>query len=119
MYHNGGQGLFYVTKDNRVLQLSYDGSVCNTLYVSDEEITDVAYLDGYFYVLEGEKILQLSLQTGKYRVLIYQEDCKMLETVYMPEGRYLYFRATKGLSYYPHVYNPAEDRIEKWNAAAI
>ena len=119
MYHNGGQGVFYVTKDNRVLQLSYDGSVCNTLYVSDEEITDVAYLDGYFYVLEGKKILQLNIEKGEYRVLIYQEHCKKLETVFMPGGRYLYIRATKGLSSTDYVYNPSKDAIEPWYGEAV
>ena len=111
--------MFYVSKDNRVLQLSYDGSVCNTLYVSDEEITDVAYLDGYFYVLEGKKILQLNIEKGEYRVLIYQEHCEKLETVFMPGGRYLYIRATKGLSSTGYVYNPSKDAIEPWYGEAV
>lgn len=105
-----GSGICCISQDNKVLQLSYDGSVCNTLYVSSGNIVDFAYQDGYLYVTEDDKILEIDLENHQYRVVLQQAYLSSLSF----DGKdRLRFLVSEGLSWKRYTYNVKTAVIEE------
>ena len=84
--------VYCLTEDNRILQLSWDGSVCNVLYVgADTRLRNLLCRQGFLYVLEGSRILEIDIAGLQYRSLIGQADiCEMYLVGVNRDG--LYFR---------------------------
>lgn len=107
-----GSGICCITQDNKVLQLSYDGSVCNTLYVSSGNIIDYAYQDGFLYVVEDDKILEIDLENYQYRTVVQHTYLSSISA----EGKdKLYFLVSEGLSSEAYTYNIKDAVIEPYS----
>ena len=71
----GEDAVYCITEDNSLIQVSWDGKLCNTLYAGgDTPIQMVQQARGYVYIVEGDKILEISCTDQQYRVLIRQES---------------------------------------------
>ena len=71
----GEDAVYCITEDNSLIQVSWDGKLCNTLYTGgDTPIQMVQQARGYAYIVEGDTILESSCTDQQYRVLIRQES---------------------------------------------
>ena len=105
-------GIWGITQDNRVVQLSYDGTVCNTLYAGSGALKDIIYLEKGFYLVDNGQLVEVDAEAGKYRVLVKQEHMWDIDYWSKQEGT-LYFLASHGLAYQQHKYDPATGTIER------
>ena len=63
--------VYCITEDNKVLQIDYEGNICNTLYVSECDTLELwGYYNGHLYIREDSRILDLDLTELKYRTLL-------------------------------------------------
>lgn len=109
LYTGSEKAVYAITKDNRIIQITYDGSVCNTLYVSNGNLVDFAYQDGFLYVIEDDKILEIDLENYQCRVVLQQAYLSNLSF----DGKdRLRFLTSEGLSWKYYTYNVKEAVIE-------
>ena len=99
--YDSEDAIYCVTEDNAIIQLSYDGSVYNTLYKSDSELGTILYRGGALYVKEDDAVLEIDVANGQYRVLLQQ---KYLQNIALDGEMGLYISAGKGLSYKNYSY---------------
>lgn len=109
--YDSEDAIYCVTEDNAIIQLSYDGSVYNTLYKSDGVLRDILYREGTLYVQEDDAVLEIDIANGQYRVLLQQ---KYLQSIVFVEEAVLYFSAGKGLSYKDYTYHLETGEIAPW-----
>lgn len=77
-------GVYCITEDNKVLQIDYEGNICNTLYVSECDTLELwGYDNAHLYIREDSRILDLDLTERKYRTLLSFGD-KMIVRAYEP-----------------------------------
>ena len=105
-------GICGITQDNRIVKLSYDGKVCNTLYAGSGPLQDIIYLENGFYVVDGDRLVEIDLSTGQSRVLVQQEYMWDIEFWNKEEGT-IYFLASEGLTHQQHTYDPAAGTLER------
>ena len=104
--------IYGITQDNRLVQLSYDGTVCNTLYTGIGTLRDIMYLQNGFYLVDDNQIIEIDMATGQYRVLIEQDYLWDIDYWNEKEGT-IYFLASEGLAYQQHKYDPVTAVLEK------
>ena len=79
--------VYCVTADKKILQIDYEGSVCNTLYASEGDILEVwGYYDKCLYIREDNRMLELDLVELKYRTLISFDEGKIVYGVNRMNG---------------------------------
>lgn len=105
--------LFCATADGQILQVSYDGSVCNHLYTSASgSLAHLEYSAGMLYFVDGNQIMEVDIPAGTSRILHRQEDVIQL---FLLEGNCLAFRVAGvgGESSQCYALNLATGEIEK------
>lgn len=66
--------VYCLTEENAIVELSTDGSICNTLYISQgEKLSDFKFNEGLLCFREDARILLLDIEKGQYRVLMDDE----------------------------------------------
>lgn len=97
----GTEGIFCITEENEVLQLSWDGSIRNVLYAGGEKpLGNLVYWEGFLYLTEGENILQLRVEDGASRVLIHQPGLYRMRFDESENGLYFSGGIGKAFIYY-------------------
>lgn len=99
-----------VTEDNRLIQVSGDGSICNTLYKVKDRIREMDSLGDKLYFLDGDTMIELDLAEARYRTLL--ERTGIVE-MYLDNSRdelddayaQIYFAVGEGLSVTGYQYN--------------
>ena len=104
--------IYGTTEDNRILQLSYDGKVCNTLYTGTDISDDLVILENSIYFIDGEELLQMDMATNQYRVLVKQKYISAVNLRTQEDKTLIYFRASEGLAWNQHGYNIETGTIE-------
>lgn len=67
----------YVSEDNRVFAVSYDGTEFVELYKAvGGEISELDYLAGTIILMDGNTLIQLDLQTLQYRQVLRHDNLK-------------------------------------------
>ncbi len=56
--------VYCITLENTIIQLSYDGSVCNTIYTSDSELDSLHYGLGYLCFIDNKTIIRIDTING-------------------------------------------------------
>lgn len=111
---DGEDAVYCLTEGNSIIQLSWDGSIRNTLYAGGEtKLEKLLYREGNLYVLEGSEILEIDVANAQYRVLIEQEGIRLMSLT-NPDQEGLYFRAGGG--YWAHIYWFSAEAIEETSA---
>jgi len=100
--YDSEDAIYCVTEEDTIIQLSYDGSVYNTLYKSSGELGTILYRDGVLYVKEDDAVLEIDVANGQCRVLLQQ---KYLQNIALDGEIGLYISAGKGLSYKDYLYH--------------
>lgn len=118
----GTDAVYCITADNRLLQVAYDGSVCNTLYAGEETpLAMVQYAMGFVYVARGNEILEINVAAGQYRVLVRQPYLDKLSAYSYQFDRYrrLYFSGKKGRAHGFFEFNFETETLEQQGLAIL
>ena len=96
----GSDFVYCITTEGTIIQFSYNGKICNTIYTSENELRDLCYLDDRLYFIDGSTIVCIDTVAGTYCPIIRTT----LKELYI-SGEYdggLYFGVRQGL--YGRVY---------------
>lgn len=103
--------VYCVTQENVLLQVSNDGSVCNTLYNANDQIGELACYNGRLYFLDGDTLIELDVTEGKYRTLL--EDPDITRMYIEEENDALYIEVKVGLFVGGYLYRITAEELEK------
>lgn len=102
-----------VTDDNRLVQISHDGSLCNTLYAGKDTLVGFAFYENSVYFSDGDSLIELDLTTNQYRVILKQESIKEIR-LWKSQGKTLIgIAAYAGLAIRQLGYNPVTGTVEQ------
>lgn len=110
-WENSQYYIYALTYDGKLMQLSLNGSVCNTLYKAQHgELRDADYQCGMVYLLDGEYLIQLNLTNMMQRELLKAES--MVDCRYYGENQ-VYFCQSKGLHQKQYILNLETKTLEE------
>ena len=66
----GSDFVYCITTEGAIVQISYDGKICNTIYVSDNELGALRYWQDGLYFTDGNSIVCIDTIAGTYRPII-------------------------------------------------
>lgn len=102
-------GIFCITADNRILQLSYDGTICNTIYASNWTLRDFINRDTVLYVIEKDTVLEIDTVNLQYRKLLRWARMKNIGL-----GHYgIAINANEGISSSSYFYHLNSGELER------
>lgn len=107
-------GAFCVTEDNTLIQVSWDGNVCNILYRVKDKIRKLEQFNDRLYFLDGNTMVELDLSEGKHRTIVeYTNITEMYLDNFEDTSDFaeIYFVVEKGLFVEGYVYYIATDEI--------
>lgn len=61
---------YCITLDNTIIQLSYDGSVYNTIYTSDSKLNSLCYWAGCLYFRDNDTIIRIDTINGTWQPIL-------------------------------------------------
>lgn len=103
--------VYCISENGSVLELSQDGSICNTIYTSRQGmLRELSYKSGILYVLDGDTIVALDIPNKQYRQLISHSD---IIEMYGENNGIVYFAIGKGMYYQQYLYNSVTGTLEK------
>lgn len=62
--------VYCITLENTVIQLSYDGSICNTIYTSDSELDSLHYGFGHLCFIDNNTIIRIDTVHGTWQPVL-------------------------------------------------
>lgn len=104
--------LYGITPDNTLVQVSYDGTVSNTIYTADSGIlSKLIYGSGKLYFLENETtLMEVDIPAKTFRSLLKIPYCSIM---YLDEPNVLFFESAKGLSVSMYIADFSNLTLEK------
>ena len=62
---------FYcITTEKTILQISYDGKKCNTIYTSENALRDLTCLGNYLYFVDGSTVICIDEAAGTWKPIV-------------------------------------------------
>lgn len=62
---------FYcITTEKTILQISYDGKICNTIYTSEHALRDLTCLGNYLYFVDGDTVICIDEAAGTWKPIV-------------------------------------------------
>ena len=104
--------IYGITQDNKLVQLSYDGTVCNTLYTGENTLRGLVIHEGCVYFADGDELLKLDLAENQYRVLVKQEYLSSIGYHTQDDKAFIYFNASAGMARERNAYNIETEQLE-------
>ena len=105
--------VYCVTEDKKVVQIDYEGRVCNTLYVSDCDTLEVwGYYDKHLYLREDGRILDLDITQLTYRTLLSFGEAILVYNYYntqIEQEPVLWVQIHEKDAVYVHTFNITEE----------
>ena len=86
---------YCITTENTIIQLNYDGQICNTIYSSDNTLGTLFFWSGNLYFIDGKTIICIDTVAGTWRPILKTT----LKDLYI-NGEYwdrLYFGVRQGM----------------------
>lgn len=108
--------VYCITLEGTIVQLNYNGSICNTIYTSENELRDLNYRDNYIYFIDGSTIICIDETTGTWRP-IFQTSLKEIKLFWSSKHpNILSFTVSQGMYSQNYQYNPEtnELKVEKF-----
>ena len=104
--------VYCLTDENSIVELSYDGSVCNTLYAADNgTLTNFVYSGGMLCFREDSRVLLLDIAAKQYRVLM--DDPEVYIELWFEGSPSFCFSLSKGLYYQQYLFDINTGAIEE------
>ncbi len=72
--------IYGITPDDAVVQLSTDGSICNTIYTSQNTLGEICYHAGSVYFLDGNQVIRINAITGTCSAILRCDGWVRLDT---------------------------------------
>ena len=87
--------IYCITTEGTILQFNHDGSICNTIYTSENELYDLHCCGNYIYFIDDSTIICIDETAGTWRPVIRTT----LKEIYISRGYddYLKFGVRQGL----------------------
>ncbi len=103
--------IYTITCDGELMQLSLDGSVCNSLYKAKHgQLRDMDYQRGMVFLLDGDFLVQVDLTTRSQRTLLEAPD--IVDIGYYEENQ-VYICQSKGLHQKQYILNLETQALEE------
>lgn len=88
--------LYGITPDNTLVQISYDGTVRNTIYSTESSLSELIYGSGKLYFLENKTtLMEIDIPAQTCRSLL---EIPYYSNMYLDAPNVLFFESAKGLS---------------------
>ena len=104
--------VYCFTTENTIVQISPDGSICNTIYTANAEMDDWFYDLGSIYVQDGNQVIRINIINGTRQALL---ECN--GNIYIRAGGddfgEISVNITQGLYYQQHFFNPDTGELEE------
>lgn len=104
--------VYCFTAENTIVQISPDGSICNTIYTANAEMDDWFYYLGSIYVQDGNQVIRINIINGTKKVLLESNG-----NIYIRAGGEdfgeISVNITQGLYYQQHFFNPDTGELEE------
>ena len=91
------KSIYCVTEENTLIELSVDGSICNTLYKGQEALGNFEHNDGMLCFKEGDRVILLDIEKGQYRVLM--DNSEVYIELWFQGEDWVLISLTRGLYY--------------------
>jgi len=101
--------VYCMTIDGRILQISPDGTLCNTIYTAKDTLDDLCYCAGMLYFQDGDKIMEIDTIEHTSRVLLQASNL----FVSTWEIGTIEVSVTHGLYYQQFLFTPETGKLEK------
>ena len=101
---SGHYYIYCINAENAIVQLSLDGSICNTIYTSRNTLADICYHAGSVYFRDGKEIIRIDTITGTYSPIL-RSDGRMGLDVFGSEDQ-LYILVVQGLYAQQYFFDP-------------
>ena len=102
--------IYCLTTNNTIVQISPDGSICNTIYTSDSVLDDLCYHTGSIYFKENDKVIRIDTVTGTSSAIL-RTDGSMSMDSFGEEG--LYILVVQGLYDQQYFFHPETGILEE------
>ena len=89
--------IYGITPDNTIIQVSYDGTVQNTVYSADDVLSELVYGSGKLYFMDGNTIMEIDIPAKTCRSLLNIPQYTYFR-MYLDDHNVLFFECSKGLS---------------------
>ena len=96
--------IYGITPDDTVVQLSIDGSICNTIYTSQNTLGEICYHAGSVYFLDGNQVIRINVITGTYNAILCCDGWVRLDT--WGNDDKLYILVVQGLYNQQYFFDP-------------
>ena len=102
--------IYCITTDNTIVQISPDGSICNTIYTSNGVLDDLCYLTGSIYFKENDKVIRIDTITGTCSTILHTNGSMSVES-FGEDG--LYILVVQGLYNQQYFFHPDTGELEE------
>lgn len=102
--------VYCITAENTVVQISPDGSTCNTIYTSDGILADLCYLTGSIYFKDDNQIIRIDTVSGTYCAIAQSKGTMRVDS-FGEEG--LYILVVQGLYNQQYFFDPDTGVLKK------
>jgi len=96
--------IYGITPENTIVQLSTDGSICNTIYASQNTLGEICYHAGSVYFLDGSHVIRINAITGTYSAILRCDGWVRLDT--WGNDDKLYILVVQGLYNQQYFFDP-------------
>lgn len=104
--------IYCITAEQTIVQISPDGSICNTIYTANGVLDDWFYQLGSIYVQDGNQVIRIDTINGTSQVLLESKG-----NIYIDSNGFLDEQIsvdiTQGLYYQQHFYNTVTGELEE------
>ena len=104
--------VYCFTAENTIVQISPDGSICNTIYTANAEMDDWFYYLGSIYVQDGNQVIRINIINGTRQVLL-ESNGNIYIRAYGDDFGEISVDITQGLYYQQHFFNPDNGELEE------
>ena len=74
--------IYCITTEGTILQFNHDGTICNTIYASENDLHDLNCCGNYVYFIDGSTIIYIDETAGTWRPIIQTS----LKEIYISRG---------------------------------
>ena len=98
--------VYCITLEGTVVQFNYNGTICNTIYTSQNELRNLHGWGNYVYFIDGNTIICIDEATGTWRPILQSTLSEISLFWYHKESGVLNFTVRQGMYCQNYRYDP-------------